>query len=89
MVAESKVASRSTVTQHNTCNSNPDRSGVEAKWFLDPDPQSVSDPDPRSRAERPIKNINNFSQRKNVSVNLTTKAPRAIWAQYVECSVHY
>ena len=27
---------------------------VEAKWSLDPDPQSASDPDPRSRVESPI-----------------------------------
>ena len=39
-----------------------------------------------------MKNINNFTQWKNGSVDVTimcAKAPRAVWAQYAECSGHF
>ena len=42
-----------------------------------------------------MKNINNFTQCKNRSVNVTitrdhaSKASHAVWVQYVECIVHF
>ena len=35
-------------------SSNPDRGRMEANWFLNPDPWSASDADPRSRVENTI-----------------------------------